>query len=1002
VLEVLAAELPGAEIQLAEAQFQLFGGVRLHDLRLSRRDEPGAEPFAIFPEVILHPDREQLARGALVLRKIELVRPRLTLIRTAEGAWNLHGIVGGKKSARLPAVVIQHGTLILIDQHHQAPAQEISSLQATLLPQDPLTLQVKATGHSPLVGRIELDGTVDPDSGEFAAAYHLPKAVLGPPVQELLARYVPELKRLGSLEGEIELDGDLAYHPESSQPWSNTLHADLRNGRYQHPELPIPLTEVTGAAHCDGGRLVIEHLNARAEGAQVTFSAELQGLTGQGECRVHGKVEHLLVNDQLIARLPKRLGRIVEEFHPQGKLSLTGEYRRQNGADTLACTLRPEGMSATYVEFPYRVDGITGTLQFSEAGKTPIVRVNLEGLAEGQAVRLHGDVYGAGLKPDCTNRPGFNLEIHGSRVPIDERLLKALEPYPKTSETVAEFKPRGFVSILVNLQRQPGETPEERPEVDKRFVLNFHEARMVYQDFPYPVENIEGTLEIRADESWRFFDFRGRHKGGQFQGAGQSQPGPDGNRIRIVIHGQDALLDEEMERALDDEMKTAWRLFNPAGRVDFTAQIDCRGKGKPALDLRTAARNCRMKPTCFPYQLEHVQGSFHYVDDRVTVTDFSAQHGDGTITLKQADVALHCDGGYRSEFHQLRAEQLLVDEDLLDALPGMVRKAFATLQPDQPIRVVTDLILEENRGVTRYYWDGSVGFAKTRLQCGLEATDATGLVALRGSYDGAKLNAEGNVQLMEATVARLPLKNLRSTLKVTDQTLVLAGLESSVLGGQLYGPVRVNFTPEPEFHVDLTASQIDLETFARETLDRTGQVKGKASARLRLNGRGSDLKTLKGEGTLHIEDGARIYDLPLVLNLLTTLSGHLPKGSAFQEAHADLVIEGDVIKVPQVELLGDALSLRGQGDLRVDGSKLNLEMYGLLWGRTLPLLPPLIDRIPEGISRQLMKIRIQGSLGEVQVKKEPVPIIVEPVRELWKKMAEKLKEDEVKRNRRLP
>jgi hypothetical protein len=386
----------------------------------------------------------------------------------------------------------------------------------------------------------------------------------------------------------------------------------------------------------------------------------------------------------------------------------------------------------------------------------------------------------------------------------------------------------------------------------------------------------------------------------------------------------------------------------------------------------------------------------------VTITNFQASHDDSTISLKQADVILRCNGGYRADLHQLHAENLLVNEEFLQALPSMVRNAFATLQPDKPIRIVTDLVIIENRQGTQYHWDGSVAFGGATLQCGLEASNATGLVALRGWYDGDKLNAEGNVRLTEVTVARLPLRNLRSTIKVTDEALLLAGIEASVHGGQLYGPVRVNFAAEPEYHVDLTASQLDLETFARETLERSGQVKGKASARLRLQGRGSDLRSLRGEGSIHIEDGARIYDLPLVLNLLTTLSGHLPKGSAFQEAHADLVITGDTIKVPQVELLGDALSLRGQGDLRVDGSKLNLEMYGLLWGRTLPLLPPLIDRIPVEVSRQLMKIRIQGSLGEVEVKREPVPIIVEPVRELWRKMADRVNAEEGRRNRRLP
>jgi len=1002
VLELLASEFPDVQVQLGEAQFQLFGGVRLQDLRLTRRSDSTGEPFASFAEVIIHPDREQLARGVLVIRKVELIRPRITVVRDVDGRLNVAALQQKQTSRQPPIVLIQNGTFTYVDHALGAPPVEFQELHGTLAPIDPVVLRAELSGKSAMLGELSVSGTVDPDTGEFDASYNLAKVRLGPSVHDLVAALWPESRPFVRLEGDLEIEGELAYHPGASQPWASTLHADLRNGRYEHEELPFPLEQLHFVAQAQGCRLVIEHLVAQAGDASLEGSAEFQSLAAASDYRIRLKLDRLTVDDRLIARLPPRMQSTVEDFGPVGKLSASVEISRSDGRTTVACTVRPLGMSATYAEFPYRVDGITGSLQYSDAGRTPIIKVQLDGLADGQPVRLTGDVHGEGLRPACPLRPGFNLEIHGTRVPITPRLLKALELYPRTFETVAEFKPAGAVTMVVNLQRRPGESPEEKPPLDKRFVFHFHDASMRYQEFPYPVEEIEGTLEISADESWRFYDFRGKHKGGEFQGAGRGVPSPAGNRIRLLIHGRNVLLDHEMEAALDAEMHAAWQLFNPSGRVDFTAQIDCVGKGRPALDLRASARNCRMKPSCFPYQMNEVKGDFHYVDDRVTITNFQASHDESIISLKQADVTLRCNGGYRADLHQLHAENLLVNEEFLQALPSMVRKAFATLQPDRPIRIVTDLVIIENRQGTQYHWDGSVAFGGATLQCGLEATNATGLVALRGWYDGDKLNAEGNVQLSEVTVARLPLRNLRSTIKVTDEALLLAGIEASVHGGQLYGPVRVNFAAEPEYHVDLTASQLDLETFARETLERSGQVKGKASARLRLQGRGSDLRSLRGEGAIHIEDGARIYDLPLVLNLLTTLSGHLPKGSAFQEAHADLVITGDTIKVPQVELLGDALSLRGQGDLRVDGSRLNLEMYGLLWGRTLPLLPPLIDRIPVEVSRQLMKIRIQGSLGDVEVKREPVPIIVEPVRELWRKMADRISAEEGRKDRRLP
>lgn len=1001
VLEAFASELPKVHAELGEARLHWLGGVRLHNLRLHRKEAPEDGPFLTVSELVIHPDRERLAQGDLVLNKLELRKPTLNVVLHPDGTTNLHNLVreSGKRR-HLPLLVIRQGVVILNDRKRQV-VWRLEDVDADLIPEADAVYQARWTARSTALGPISLEGTLSVESGELALHGSFPEILLSDALRASVASYLPEAAKMTEIAGTVGVEGDLAYHPGSSSPWAWNVSARLRQGRFRHALLPKPLEDVQAVVHLFGNRLRVEEASGRYQQAALQASGYCD-LSPGGDYRLRAQVADLTVEPELIERLPARLREIVEEFQPRGHLDIRLDLCKENAREWTDCVLRPRNMSALYEDFPYRVDEIQGELHYTTAGLLPVIHVRLEGRADGQPVRLVGDVYGEGLRPGTGLRPGFNLEIHGTRVPITPRLIQALAPYPKTAQTVAEFKPTGFVSALVNLQRQPAQVPGERPPLDKRFKLRFHDASLCYEEFPYPVEEVEGTLEINADESWRFYDFRGRHKGGEFQGYGVCEPRPEGNRIRLWIHGSNALMDEELEAALDEEMKTAWKLFNPSGRADFLAQIDIVGKGRPVLELRAAARRCRMKPSCFPYLLEEVEGDFHYAEDRVVLTDFRGKHGETLVSLKLAEVTLYCNGGYRADLYQLRADNLWVDREFLDAVPPMVRTAFATLQPDRPIRIITDLVLIENQGTTQYHWDGSAAFARTRLQCGLEASEATGQVALRGWYDGAKLLAQGNLRLDEVTVARLPLRDLRSPIRVTEEAVVLSGIEARLYGGQVYGPLRVTFAAEPHYAVDLTASQIDLETFARETLGRSGQVRGKASARLRLQGRGSDLKSLRGDGAIYIHDGARIYDLPLILNLLTTLSGHLPKGSAFQEARADLVIVGDRIQVTHAELLGDALSLRGQGDLRVDGTDLNLEMYGLLWGRTLPLLPPLIDRIPVEVSRQLMKIRIQGSLGDVQVKKEPVPVLVEPLRDLWKRMAEKLQEQEKRLQRRLP
>jgi hypothetical protein len=272
----------------------------------------------------------------------------------------------------------------------------------------------------------------------------------------------------------------------------------------------------------------------------------------------------------------------------------------------------------------------------------------------------------------------------------------------------------------------------------------------------------------------------------------------------------------------------------------------------------------------------------------------------------------------------------------------------------------------------------------------MELTGTTGVVACRGQFADNHLLARGNLQLQQATLLRQPLTDVRSEFLIQDTVMTLKGIYGQLHEGQVYGWMRFDFDEKPvKFQVEMHASQIDLAKFASQTLDRSGQVHGKAFAMLALCGRGSDRTSMKGKGHIKIPKG-KLYDLPLILDLLTFLSGKLPKGTAFEEAYAYFDIEGELMRVYQLDLLGDAISLRGQGDVQTDGRCLNLELYGLLWGRSLPLLPPLLDKIPPALSKRLMKLHINGSLtsGEkLDFRTAPLPVVVEPLRGLFESMS---------------
>jgi hypothetical protein len=113
VIEQLRKHFVGAEITLAGARFRLLGGITIDNLTLYRRDDPSQTPFLHVPYGVIYHDKELLTQGQLAVRKIKLERPRFTIVRGADGRWNVDGILGVvRPDMPIPIVEVEYGTVV--------------------------------------------------------------------------------------------------------------------------------------------------------------------------------------------------------------------------------------------------------------------------------------------------------------------------------------------------------------------------------------------------------------------------------------------------------------------------------------------------------------------------------------------------------------------------------------------------------------------------------------------------------------------------------------------------------------------------------------------------------------------------------------------------------------------------------------------------------------------------------------------------------------------------
>src|SRR5262249_45443086 len=110
--------------------------------------------------------------------------------------------------------------------------------------------------------------------------------------------------------------------------------------------------------------------------------------------------------------------------------------------------------------------------------------------------------------------------------------------------------------------------------------------------------------------------------------------------------------------------------------------------------------------------------------------------------------------------------------------------------------------------------------------------------------------------------------------------------------------------------------------------------------------------------------------------------------TAFEEAHAVFRIRGDRVKVGQLDLLGNAISLGGEGEMNLDGSNAQFDFY-TVWTNIRNMLGGGSE-LAGRISGNLFRIRVAGDLGTdrpPRVTQEPLPGIVDPIRRLLGRVA---------------
>ncbi|MBI3406879.1 MAG: hypothetical protein HY040_00800 [Planctomycetes bacterium] len=990
VLAKLQAMFPGAHVSVESASLRLFGGISVSGIRLARANDPDRLDVLCIPSAILHHDKEKVLDGELTLRKIELYRPILHIVRRPDGTWNLAGLSGKiNPNVPLPAIVIHQGTLLLNDQMANDRADsaghtmELSEVNVTLLNDPPTVLSIDGVARSDIAGKAQVRGQWQRGDGELALQIKAENVSLSQPLIDALARKCPAHSIDGlRLTGKANVQGELAFSLNAAEPFHYDVDVELTGATIAHPRLPLRLEDVHAIMHVSNGNLRVEKLTAHAGAAKVEGRGSAQLPAPDQTFEAHLEVKHLDVRPEFFEGLPEKLQALNRNYQPTGPVTIKVDCKRRNGHwETLAsgdpsrALLMPENVRACFVKFPYPLEHVSGTIEHNF--QTRRSAFDLSALAHNRNVIVKGYWQGEGPGVDS------QFDVIADNVALDKTLLDALPPV--FQKLAGGFHPTGKADVKALIKHVPGHAEKE---FQHEYHIRFHEATVLWDGFPYPLENVTGLLDIFPN-SYQICDFHGTHAGGLVTVNGRSVP-VDGKPAGLILEitGQNVLLDTTMRKALTPmpSLVKTWGAFQPRGRIHFAAVIDRSTAQNEETDARVEVRGGDIEPVFFPYVFQDVAGKFRFYKNRLDLAQISAKHQTTRITIEHGTVDIHPKGGYYADLKEMQAQGLFLDREFIAAIPQCLRGAVSALNLKDPVAAKTRLVVAQDADPASppdFFWDGQAWLKEAKFATGLEWSHATGTIASVGRFHRQVLGINGHFLFDRATLLKQSFHDVSGKFEVRREIpdLLLLGVRAPIFGGDLAGQMRVDFHSGMKYEMNLTASQIDLKDFGKHNLGAKSSLAGPLMGRLYLTGDGSGVDSLDGNGSLDVPNG-KILDLPLLIDLLKFLGLRWPDRTLFEEMHAMFSIRGRRFAVRRLDLVGNVISLAGKGEVNLDGTDVQLDFYPS-WARVDQLLPPLVRPIPPAIAKNLLTIEARGKISsdskELKFYKKPLPAIVDPI-----------------------
>ncbi|MCK4283816.1 MAG: hypothetical protein KAX44_05830, partial [Candidatus Brocadiae bacterium] len=479
--------------------------------------------------------------------------------------------------------------------------------------------------------------------------------------------------------------------------------------------------------------------------------------------------------------------------------------------------------------------------------------------------------------------------------------------------------------------------------------------------------NLSGTVKvdndtIRLDGLWGVLNQQAatgdRSSVAQFTADGLIDSNGKSSVLEVAL--RNIRTDEQLVKAIPACGEQIWEMLRPDVVLDASLLLrDKADSDDMSHSVVLELHGGQVTPEAFPLPLRNLSGTVKVDGSTVSVEHLAATLDTGDDTTGKFNAVSSVEARGVIDLEAEHAEVSLVARDL----------------------VLTEKLLKAIPNVGEDIWD---------------AVRPEGTVSLRGKvvYDGQKerpLHYTLDLDLRDISVLPeslpVPVDALSGQLLVSENHMFSNYLVGVTCDGHFEGAGVIHYGAEsevPTYGARVRFEQVELAELIRCFGGGKEGVSGRIGGVLYVGGVLGDSTTTRGHGQVSLTEGY-LWETPFFVGVVSLLHLAMPgRSSAAARGEAAVALNGDEVKVRELNLTGGGMDLSGYGSVWWDG-KLDMTMVVVgapEKGSGIPFVSPLVGWVLQTMERQLVRLEVSGTLSEPRFKHQVLSTITWPLTSL--------------------